>query len=96
MIEQAMRTLGFHGKTQETLSPQEMERLQIFLRTTMHGGQGQRQPGMGTPRMASGGNPMMPGGSQPGQPGPQGGMPGYATIVCCESYAVFTDKLVPL
>lgn len=73
MMDQAMRTLGFANRTPESLSPEDKNTINMFLRTSM---QTQRQPGMGTPRMVSGGTPMMPGGSQPGPSGPQGGMPG--------------------
>ncbi|KAG8898165.1 hypothetical protein FRC00_003199 [Tulasnella sp. 408] len=72
-IEDAMRTLGFAGRTQKSLNPEERNWLNAFLRTSM---QGQRQAGMGTPRMASGANPMMPGAPHPGPSRPQGGMPG--------------------
>ncbi|KAG8950014.1 Transcriptional activator flo8 [Tulasnella sp. 424] len=75
VIDQAMRALGYINKTQDMLTPDERNKLHNFLAASVHP-QGQRQPGMGTPRMASGGNSMMPGGSQPGQPGPQGGMHG--------------------
>ncbi|KAG8897364.1 hypothetical protein FRC01_011363, partial [Tulasnella sp. 417] len=75
VIELAMRTLGYAGRTQESLTPDERNILQNFLRVT------QRPPGMGTPRMAPGQNPMVPGAPQPGPSGPQGGMPGYANIV---------------
>ncbi|KAG8913773.1 hypothetical protein FRC01_004392, partial [Tulasnella sp. 417] len=70
MMEQAMRTLGYHGKTQDSLNPDERNNLQNILRTV------QRAPGMGTPRMAPGANLMMPGAPQPGPSRPQGGMPG--------------------
>ncbi|KAG8913029.1 Transcriptional activator flo8 [Tulasnella sp. 408] len=72
MVEQAMRALGLHGRPQESLNQEERNNLSAFLRSM----QGQRQPGMGTPRMASGANPVIPGAPQPGPSGPQGGMPG--------------------
>lgn len=76
MVEQAMRTVGFVDRTQDSLNSEKRNNLQAFFGTPMHP---QRQLGM-TRRLASGENPATRA-FQPGPPGPQGRMPGYASTV---------------
>lgn len=84
MLEQAMRSIGLGGRSQDSLSQEDRGKLNQALKRMQQGQPPNPGMGMTTPRMASGGPPPgtpgqanmpHPGGPQ-GPTGAQGGPPG--------------------
>ncbi|KAG8906540.1 hypothetical protein FRC01_007983, partial [Tulasnella sp. 417] len=72
-MEQAMRALGYAGRAQDSLNPEERKNLHGWLRASI---QSQRRLRIGTGTRAPGANPILPRAPQPGPSGPQGRIPG--------------------